>query len=486
MSPGVLEFPISEISETENFENLKTENLDFDFDSADYPAGFLPDLADDEGNDQPPDAPASPQGGPAPESVPTTVPEASNAADAKPEAPAVESVPVPEETPATESAFESAPATDSTATDSAVPDYPFALPDFSASLSIPTKGQTLRARIRDLETSILITDREEHSLAERLSSTRKERKELLGLLQSAEQRLKFLIDDGTEHDPDESEAAVANVTGSNTGNRATGSNDYANESPPVSTIVRAAVAATLSTYSGSQSASLPSTFTGDPGATATLSVLGANESQMDKFGEANIRTVCDFERSMRDRSIEKVRGIQERTMDKLKDRLIEWRNKHGYGVSVEATETEATAETATETEVESTPVSVEPVEQPAWITAVPDTATAPDTTTAEATPTPETTDFDTTTTPSVYDLAKQAGRDARVAGLPITANPIKDSEFRASYWEDGWNEADDSVATSDQDASVPVPEQQAPEQLVPAQPKKRGRKPKSEPKATTE
>ncbi len=395
-----------------------------------------------------------------------------------------------------------------------------------AAPTVRTKGDVLLARIEALETDILDLDREEHDLAERLSATRKSRKELLSDLRDTERSLTTLGPRADE--PDESHAAVATAL------RMDGK----------ATISIGGVVAELATCSiecGTASAPAVRAAVPDPAITASLSQLGLNEKQLEKFADEGINTIKDFEEALKDRSIEAVKGIQERTMDKIKDRLIDWRNKHGYGSPAEeetrapetrAPETRAPEATATSPASESptpeapvfepltesewcnalgltptpeaptadTTPAVEPVAQPAWFNVTPDDpapvpeapTTAPDdpapidtapTPTADATPAdPIPTG---TKALSPYELAKQAGRDARAAGLPITANPIKDSTFRASYWDDGWTEADEQIAASDRDASVPPPALTPvlaaiddPAAEPPAK-KKRGRKPKA-------
>lgn len=172
-----------------------------------------------------------------------------------------------------------------------------------------TRGQVIEEKIRLCESQIIELNKQEYDLQEKLKTTRKWRKDSVEQLRAMEWELGALGDsadlpaDLPSGNPRSSSNAPDSATGSASGNT-TGLHSSASR--------------------GSSSASLAA----DPGKTALLTVLGATEKQIEKFQMEDIRTVCDFERALNDRSIEKVRGIQERTMDKLKDKLIEWRSQH--------------------------------------------------------------------------------------------------------------------------------------------------------------
>lgn len=363
-----------------------------------------------------------------------------------------------------------------------------------AAPTIRTKGDVLRARIEALETDILELDREEHDLAERLSATRKSRKELLSDLRDTERSLTALGPRADE--PDESHAALA------TGRTTEVTSVTTNGGTTIQITGRLCGVPIAITLPPEQDGNAPTVRAAvpDPALSASLSALGLNEKQLEKFAVEGIRTVAQFEKALADRSIEAVKGIQERTMDKIKDALIDWRNKHGYGSPAEVTvadpEPAVTPEAAATSPASEAPVAtpetpaaeptpaVEPIAQPAWFNVTPDDpAPAPEapTTAADATPhapaatpTPAANDDPDSWDNLCSDDFYTPGYNAALAGKLSTECPNADdltAEERADWdrgWQDGFEFLEHKRAKEKAELAAEPPAK-----------KKRGRKPKA-------
>lgn len=310
---------------------------------------------------------------------------------------------------------------------------------------IRTRGEVIEAQVESLEQEILELDREEHGLAERLSSCRKQRKELLSELRKVEGDLRYLIAEGGYHDLDPSSANLMAWSGRTANNLSASQQGTQQASSGSSPQPQKNTSDTSSAPAAAPSATIP-----DPGKTALLSAIGCNEKQAEKFAEADIRTICEFEQALSDRTIERVRGIQERTMDKLKDALIQWRNQNGYGAEPEtvASETESPSELASgaSSAPETTPErTLSEVPSESLETALSAGPAAPQ---AETTPAPsEITQPEVVPEPApprdlsaMHREAYEAGRKAVLEGRLFNECSFEPGEELRKHWEDGWQD----------------------------------------------
>lgn len=251
-----------------------------------------------------------------------------------------------------------------------------------------TRRQELTEEINALESQVVEYSETEYELAEKVSQVRKWRKEALEQLRALKWQLNAMSDEDAEKPAFECAAE-----------------------PVTSTTL-------FSMQTVQADSQAPADPTIDHGGAQSLTALGVTPKQLEKFEIEGIRTVSQFERALADRSIENVRGIQERTMDKLREALWEFRKQHPIPDPddrpvLTASERDAKIEAA------AGELQVEPEA-------------------TEAPPDEETAD---TLTPELRDQIIQSGRRDRFEGKPIWANPMAgSSQFRQSLWEDGWRE----------------------------------------------
>jgi hypothetical protein len=252
-----------------------------------------------------------------------------------------------------------------------------------------TRRQAITLEINTLESQVVEYSETEYELAEKVSQVRKWRKEALENLRALKWQLNAMSDEDAEKP-----VASAAVSSSHKPCGIATNLVADNQAPANPTI--------------------------DHGGAQSLTALGVTPKQLEKFEIEGIRTVSQFERALADRSIENVRGIQERTMDKLRESLWEFRKQHPIPDPDErpvltASERDAKMEA---TEAAPTP-TVEPQAIPAEQPAEENMG-------------------------NKYRAAHQSGQVARRMGIDLSANPIKDAPFLASHWEDGWREEDEA------------------------------------------
>jgi len=175
----------------------------------------------------------------------------------------------------------------------------------------------------------------------------------------------------------------------------------------------------------------------DHGGQQSITALGVTPKQLEKFEIEGIRTVSQFERALADRSIENVRGIQERTMDKLRESLWEFRKQHPIP------------------DPDDRPVLTASVWEDGFGLAR-----------GELHGKPEATEI----TPELCEKAKGAGRSAGISGVNATENPHEEGSVLGDHWDSGWDEGcaerlDFMQLASANQETTPAPE---PESPVPA------------------
>lgn len=291
-----------------------------------------------------------------------------------------------------------------------------------------TRREKLSLEIETLESQVVEYSETEFELAEKVSQVRKWRKEALEQLRSLKWMLNAMSDEDAEKPAVESKVTVA-----------CDREDRAFEALIVSRLRDVPIAS----ITGATSQINP---TIDYGGQQSITALGVTPKQLEKFEIEGIRTVSQFERALADRSIENVRGIQERTMDKLRESLWEFRKTNPIPDPddrpvLTASERDAKIE-ATQTEPQAT--TTEATEAPPA-----DTAEAPALEAITAPPKPSAiigqinlaTDY---LTPPLVEIIRQAGRDARTAGFTKLDNPLRTGAtvHREDLWNDGWDEVD--------------------------------------------
>jgi len=306
-----------------------------------------------------------------------------------------------------------------------------------------TRGQVVEEKISKLKDRLIDLIKQESALQDDLKSTRRWRKETVQQLGAAEWELGALGDDADlpAEDPSRSSASVGR-----------GSAATRNQSTDPGTV----------SQSGGYSREATPAGPVDLGKSALLDVLGATDKQIEKFQMEDIRTVCDFERALNDQTIEKVRGIQERTMDKLKDKLIEWRMQHPVPDTSEpapeptpepAPESipETTPEPLSKSTAESTaaPTTESPAtESPAAEVApeisneIPDEGNeAPDASAPTASPSSPTPTASAARNESPAEHRQrhiQTGYRAAMVCRRKSSNPWKPELAEYAYWDEGW------------------------------------------------
>jgi hypothetical protein len=298
-----------------------------------------------------------------------------------------------------------------------------------------TRRQELTEEIEGIESQVVEYSETEYELAEKVSQVRKWRKEALENLRALKWQLNAMSDEDADKPAFEPAA------------------QQSQQLPPGSVTITARVggkaidSVTLTgkaydTLTAYPPTSFPTSSPIDHGGAQSLTALGVTPKQLEKFEIEGIRTVSQFERALADRSIENVRGIQERTMDKLREALWEFRKQHPIpdpddrpvltaserDAKMEATQIESEAEPQTTAEAtEATPEQIpdQPTPKPSAIIGSINLATDP-------------------LNAPLAGIIMQAGRDARTAGFSRLDNPLRTgaSVHREELWNDGWDEED--------------------------------------------
>jgi hypothetical protein len=299
-----------------------------------------------------------------------------------------------------------------------------------------TRRQKLSLEIEALESQVVEYSETEFELAEKVSQVRKWRKEALENLRALKWQLNAMSEEDAEKPVDMPKAthfAVARA-GKPEGNRDIHARDSFMPLP-----------------SAPQSG--PAV---DHGGAQSLTALGVTPKQLEKFEIEGIRTVSQFERALADRSIENVRGIQERTLDKLRESLWEFRKANPI-----PDPDDRPVLTASERDAKIEPAHRElPIEPEVTATEAPPAKTAESPAPEDLTaPTPEQSavaygkpsaiigQINLATdplTPPLAEIILQAGRDARTAGFTKLDNPLRTGAtvHREDLWNDGWDEVD--------------------------------------------
>jgi hypothetical protein len=260
-----------------------------------------------------------------------------------------------------------------------------------------TRRQAITLEINTLESQVVEYSETEYELAEKVSQVRKWRKEALENLRALKWQLNAMSDEDAEKPVETKIKFTGKIDGVEIGSATLTEKQLATAAADIAT-----------------------NLTIDHGGQQSITALGVTPKQLEKFEIEGIRTVSQFERALADRSIENVRGIQERTLDKLRESLWEFRKANPIPDPddrpvLTASERDAKMEA---TEAAPTP-TVEPQAIPAEQPAEENMG-------------------------NKYRAAHQSGQVARRMGIDLSANPIKDAPFLASHWEDGWREEDEA------------------------------------------
>lgn len=258
-----------------------------------------------------------------------------------------------------------------------------------------TRRQELTKEINALESQVVEYSETDYELAEKVSQVRKWRKEALEQLRGLKWQLNAMSDEDAEKPvikPAASKPVPTQVEGNFTsgGTYGVAFTVPDSESNPFFNTLRA-----------------PTNPTIDHGGAQRLTALGVTPKQLEKFEIEGILTVSQFERALADRSIESVRGIQERTLDKLREALWEFRKQHPIP------------------DPDDRPVLTASEWEDGFGLAR-----------GELHGKPEATEI----TPELCEKAKGAGRSAGISGVNATENPHEEGSVLGDHWDSGWDE----------------------------------------------